>query len=170
MKKHYALITEDDAKMKEHERKLLNRIQSNIPLESRPYSAIGKELNMTEEEVILTIIKLKQQGYVRRIGGIFDSKSLGFISVLCAAEVPEAYIDLAAQSINSLSGVTHNYLRNHRYNIWFTLTVPSESMIKETINWIKSETGIENIICLKAAHTYKIQVNFKLEGENKDGQ
>lgn len=150
--------------MEEKEAKLLNVIQDKFPLESRPFLTLANQLDMTEEEVIEIIRLLKEKGYIRRIGGVFDSKNLGYSSTLCAMEVPEDRIEEVTSIVNSYSGVTHNYLRNNKYNMWFTLTAPSIKKLEIVIDEIKSKTKIENLIVLNSTNTFKIKVNFNLEG------
>ena len=143
---------------------LLNMLQNDFPLEPSPYSILAKRLNSTEEEVIERIKQLKEKGVIRRLGGIFDSKSLGYASVLCAMAVPKNQIDEITQVINSYEGVTHNYLRSHRYNIWFTLIGEEERCLQKIIDEIKYRTGIQKIMVLKAVKTFKIKVDFNLKG------
>jgi DNA-binding Lrp family transcriptional regulator len=150
--------------VEEKEAKLLNVIQDKFPLESRPFLTLANQLDMTEEEVIEIIRLLKEKGYIRRIGGVFDSKNLGYSSTLCAMEVPEDRIEEVTSIVNSYSGVTHNYLRNNKYNMWFTLTAPSIKKLEIVIDEIKSKTKIENLIVLNSTNTFKIKVNFNLEG------
>lgn len=144
--------------------KLLNIIQDDFPLESRPFLTLANKLNMTEEEVIEVIKQFKEEGYIRRLGGVFDSKGLGYKSTLCAAQVPKHRIKEVASIINNYSGVTHNYLRNHSYNMWFTLTAPSTEQLELIFNEIKSKTKINDIILLTSTNTFKIRVNFNVEG------
>ena len=107
------------------DKKILDIIQSNFPLSSRPYKVIGDEIGMEEEEVLANVLNLKKQGIIRRLGANFQSKKLGFRSTLCAAKVPDDKLDLFIQEVNAKKGVTHNYLRKHEYNVWFTLIGPS---------------------------------------------
>lgn len=150
--------------MEENATKLLNIIQNEFPLESRPFLVLANQLNMTEEKVIEIIKQSKENGYIRRLGGVFDSKSLGYTSTLCAAQVSEHRIEEVTNIINSYPGVTHNYLRNHNYNMWFTLTAQSIKWLEVIVNEIKSRTGITNIIVLPSTNTFKIKVNFNIEG------
>lgn len=148
--------------MGKDELKLLNMIQEDFPLESRPFLALANKMNTTEEEVIELIKEFKEKGYIRRLGGVFDSKKLGYKSTLCAMEVPEHKIEAAANIVNSYPGVTHNYLRNHYYNMWFTITAQSEEAMERIIDEIKLKTGIDNLISLTSTNTFKIKVNFNV--------
>ena len=145
-------------------KRLLNKIQEDFPISSRPYLEIAHQLGMTEEEVLESIKELKKAGYIRRLGGVFDSRSLGYTSSLCAMKVEPSDVDKVGGRISSYIGVTHNYLRNHDYNMWFTITAPSEVHIQQIIHEIKSESGIDEIMVLEAVKTFKIKVNFDLMG------
>ena len=103
---------------------ILNRIQSDFPIESRPYGAIAQELGLTEQQVLQRVQTLKAEGIIRRIGGNFVPHKVGFVSTLCAAKVPEDQIDAFAAVVNKYTGVTHNYQRDNAFNIWFTF-IPS---------------------------------------------
>ena len=104
---------------------ILNRIQSDFPITSRPYLAIAEDLNLTEADILRRLKKLKENGIIRRIGGNFVPEKLGFVSTLCAAKVPEDRIREFAQIVNRYPGVTHNYQRNNEFNIWFTFLAES---------------------------------------------
>ncbi len=145
---------------------LLDRIQDDFPLSSRPFLQLAAEFGNTEDEIIKRIQVLKDEGYIRRLGGVFDSKSLGYTSALCGAEIEECFIEEATQVINSYVGITHNYLRNHRYNMWFTVTAGSESQLETILEEIKHKGIIKDLLVLKSIKTFKIRVRFGLkEGE-----
>lgn len=143
-------------------KELLNIIQSDFPLESRPYQKIANDLGASEEEVISLIQALKLDGSIKRIGGIFNSKELGYRSSLCAASVPSERVTDVANIINGYQGVTHNYIRNHEFNMWFTIIAPFGDSIEKQIEEIKLRTGIEKIINLPASKLFKINVNFEM--------
>lgn len=149
--------------MKEKSKKLLNLIQADFPLESRPFLKLAKELNISEEQVIETIKSLKKDGYIKRIGGIFDSKKMGYQSTLCAMKVPINKIEEVSKVINSYDGVTHNYIRNHSFNMWFTVIAVSLEEIKTFIEDIKLRTGVKEILELPSLNLFKINVNFHIE-------
>ena len=144
------------------DRVILNRIQSAFPVSSRPYSIIAADLNLPEDEVIKRISDLKKKGIIRRIGGNFVPNKLGFVSTLCAAKVPEASIKEFSKAINRYAGVTHNYLRDDPYNIWFTFIAQSMEEIEAHIEKISEETGIKDILNLPAVKIYKIRAHFNL--------
>ncbi len=148
--------------MNKTEKELLNIIQTDFPLESRPYLKLANDLGITEEQVIVMIGELKGNGSIKRIGGNFNSKELGYYSTLCAASVPIEKIPEAAEIINSYQGVTHNYIRNHEFNMWFTIIAPSMDYIERFIEDVKLRAGIERLINLPAVKLFKINVNFDL--------
>ena len=124
---------------------------------------MANELDITEEEVIDIIKELKANNYIKRLGGIFNSKKLGYYSTLCAIKVPQERISEVAILINSYNGVTHNYIRNHYYNMWFTVIASSRGAAQEFINDIKLKTDIEEIIELPAIKLFKINVKFDIK-------
>ena len=151
--------------MKNNYNKLLNILQNDFPMESRPFLSIARNLQVSEKEVLDMIKELKEQGYLRRFGGIFDSKKLGYTGTLCAMEVPENKIEEVSRIINSYANVTHNYLRNHKYNMWFTLIEPSLTSRDTHMEEIKTKTGITEILVLNSLKTFKINVNLHVEGD-----
>lgn len=143
------------------DRAILNETQINFPITSRPYSEIARRVNLTEKEVLERIRKLKQTGYIRRIGANFSSDKLGFISTLCAAKVPEEKIKEFVKIVNSYKGVTHNYQRHDKFNIWFTFIAPTMADIEKALEEIKEKTKIE-IYSFPATKIFKIDVKFPL--------
>jgi len=145
------------------DRKLLNIIQADFPLAPEPYRVIGDALGITEEEVIARIKLMVDSGLIRRLGGIFDSRKLGYHGTLCAMKVDGEKIDQVAEVVNSFPGVTHNYLREHEYNMWFTVLAQSAENLEEVLSKIRKHAGIQEIIVLPAENIFKIRVNFDLD-------
>ena len=143
-------------------RKIINEIQSEFPLTARPYKELADRLGLTEKEVIDTVGRLKEAGVIRRIGGNFHSTKLDFVSTLCAARVPGEKIEQFVKTVNSHPGVTHNYLRSHSYNIWFTFIAESMDKINEQLNEISEKTGVVDILNLPAEKMFKIKVDFEV--------
>ncbi len=144
------------------DKQLLNIIQSSFPISPRPYKELGDTVNISEEEALERIKKLKESKLVRRLGANFQSSKLGFRSTLCAAKVPEDKMEEFTQRINGITGVTHNYLRKHEFNIWFTLIASSWEKVEQTLAEVTQDTGIP-ILNLPASIMYKIKVNFQLD-------
>jgi siroheme decarboxylase len=148
--------------MDEVDRKILNAIQSDFPIAARPYRELGKSVNLSEEEVFERVKGLKKEGVIRRIGGNFHSRRLNFTSTLCAAKVPEERITRFVEVVNSYPGVTHNYLRNHEYNVWFTFIAPSTEAIENSLDEISKTTGVKEVYSLPAVKVFKIKVDFEV--------
>jgi DNA-binding Lrp family transcriptional regulator len=148
--------------MDELDKTILNRIQTRFPLTSKPFESIAREMGTTEDEVLTRVSRLKKSGIIRRIGGNFVPGKLGFVSTLCTAQVPEAKMDLFARTVNTFPGVTHNYLRENSFNVWFTFIAPSMAVIRENLVRIAEKTGVERILNLPATHVFKIKAKFDL--------
>jgi len=153
-------VKKSRARMDAADKAILNRIQSDFPITKRPFRTIGESVGLKEEEVLRRIIRLKETGIIRRIGGNFVPEKLGFVSTLCAARVPEDKIDAFAEVVNRYPGVTHNYLRDNVYNVWFTFIAPSMEMIRERLEEISQATGITRILNLPATRVFKIRAQF----------
>jgi DNA-binding Lrp family transcriptional regulator len=147
--------------MDDIDRKILNEIQSAFPIASRPYLELGKRLDLSEEEVLERVKRMRSEGIIRRIGANFDSGRLGFTSSICAARVPEDKIKGFVGLVNGYKGVTHNYLRGHDYNVWFTLIAPGTKDIENILNEISGKTGVKEILNLPAIRTFKIKVDLE---------
>jgi DNA-binding Lrp family transcriptional regulator len=141
---------------------ILNRIQSDFPITARPFLTIARELGLDEKDVLDRVTRLKKQGIIRRIGGNFVPGRLGFISTLCAARVPEDKINHFAAVVNRYPGVTHNYLRDNPFNVWFTFIAPSMAEIEENLEKISNDTGVRGILNLPATRVFKIKSQFDL--------
>lgn len=149
--------------MDEIDKRLLELIQNEIPIDKRPFKILGKKLLITEEEVLQRIDKLKEKGFIRRIGGIFDSRKLGYTSTLCAVKVPGYRVDEIAQYINRYDEITHNYIREDSYNVWFTIITRSEESLHSILEEIKINTGLKDIINLPSNKLFKVKVILNLE-------
>lgn len=146
--------------MDETDREIINAIQSAFPIAARPYRDLAEQLDLSEADVLDRVRRLKEAGIIRRIGGNFNSSRLNFTSTLCAAKVPEEGVDRFVEVVNRYAGVTHNYLRNHAYNVWFTFIAPSMGHIEAALQDISRETGVEDICNLPAVRMFKIKVDF----------
>lgn len=149
------------------DRQLLNLMQNDFPLTTRPYLDLARKLDISEDEVLTRIQIMKQRGLIRRTGAIIDSRQIGFYSTLCACQVENEQIDKVAAIINAQKGVTHNYVRDHFYNIWFTLTAPSQDEAVKIIKDMEQTVGIK-ILTMPAIKTYKIRVSLNMGESNED--
>ncbi len=144
------------------DRKLLNLIQEDFPLTAAPFAEVAARLGIGEGEVLDRIGRLREEGIIRRIGAVFDLRKLGFVSTLCAARVPEEKVAAFVTTVNNCPGVTHNYRREHEYNVWFTLIAPGEEELSALLADIKLKTGIDDILSLRAVRTFKINARFEM--------
>lgn len=144
------------------DREILNEIQSDFPIVERPFLELANRIDATEDDVLSRIRVLKEKGIIRRIGGNFQSRKLNFTSTLCAAKVPEDKIERFVEVVNRYSGVTHNYLRTHEYNIWFTFIAQDMETIEEALREISEVTGVTGILNLPATRVFKIKVDFEV--------
>ena len=142
------------------DRKLLNMVQEGLPIVSEPYALLGESLGISGETVLERLRRLKDKGVIRRFGPVFESRKLGYKGTLCAITVPEERLEEVAGVINAFPGVTHNYLREHRLNMWFTILAASRAELEDVLTQIRTRTGIEEIMELPAEKVYKIKVTF----------
>ncbi len=141
---------------------ILNRIQSEFPITKEPYKMIAEDIGLSEDEVISRLTELKKRGIIRRIGGNFVPEKLGYVSTLCAAKVPEDLVEVFARVVNRYAGVTHNYLRDNNFNVWFTFIAPSMAEIENNLKTISEKTGVTEILNLPATRNFKIKAHFNL--------
>jgi DNA-binding Lrp family transcriptional regulator len=142
------------------DKKIIREIQSRLPIEQRPFRKLGQLIGLEEDEVLQRVARLKEQGIIRRIGGNFVSTRLGFASTLCAAKVPPDKLDGFVAAVNAHPGVTHNYRREHDYNVWFTFIAESMEAIEAHLAELAEETGVPEICSLPSLKMYKIKVDF----------
>jgi len=149
---------------------ILSRIQKQFPLVEKPFKSIADELNLSEDEVIEILQKQKNDGIIRQTSAIFDTKRLGYKSSLVAFKIAQDKIEDAVNIINSHPGVSHNYERNHAFNIWFTLGVPPDSKLglDKTVEILASLSNADEFIMLPTLKLFKI--NVKLNTTGKDSQ
>ncbi len=145
------------------DRQILDILQANYPLEISPYDHIAEKIGITEAEVIKRIGQLKDNGIIRRIGAIIDAKSMGYYSTLCATTVVEDRIEEVAKIINQKSEVTHNYIREHELNVWFTLTAASREAVLGIIRDLEAAAKVK-IYAMPARKVYKIRVALEMGG------
>ena len=146
---------------------LLYQMQNAFPMTDRPFKVLADEMNTTEAEVLATVQRLKDEKILRQTSAIFDTKRLGYTSSLVAFKVAEDRIDEAAAIINAHPGVSHNYLRNHGYNIWFTMAVAPDSVLglERTIGVLQEKTDAEDAIILPTLKMFKISVKMDTTGK-----
>ncbi len=153
--------------MDDLDKQLLNRIQSDFPLAARPYLVLGESLGLAEDEAVERMRALKAGKIVRQVSAIFDTKSLGYKSSLVAMRVAPEQITHAARVINEHPGVTHNYERNHEYNLWFTIAVPPTSDLEAVIDRIHELAGADVTRIMYTLRLFKIGVNLDMTGKRR---
>jgi siroheme decarboxylase len=151
------------------DRKLLNLMQGSFPIEPRPYASVAAAAEITEEEVLARVERLLADRIIRQVTPIYDTRALGYGSMLVAAKVDPEHPWAAAQIINSHPGVSHNYLRNHEFNMWFTLAVERDSRLglDGTLDVLAELTGAESIRQLPTLKLFKIRMDLEMEGDTK---
>ncbi|MGI0020484.1 MAG: AsnC family transcriptional regulator [Nitrososphaera sp.] len=154
--------------MDETDKKLLNDIQWVFPLVDRPYTEIAAKHGLSEDEVMRRVSALKGLGLIRQINAIFDTRRLGYRSALIAFAVKPDKLDTVADKVNEHPGVSHNYERNHEYNMWFTLAVPPGAEMKDELDRMAALDGVVKYRLLPTIKMYKIGV--KLDMVNEDAE
>jgi len=155
-----AAVPLDDA-----DKRLMNALQSSFPLEPEPYSRVAAQLEMPIDEVKARAQRLLDERIIREITPIFDTRALGYASMLVAAKVDPENPHRAARIINAHPGVSHNYLRTHEFNLWFTIATPPDSALglDGTLDVVQAETGAESIRQLPTLTLFKINMNLEME-------
>jgi DNA-binding Lrp family transcriptional regulator len=160
-RKHGAAIPLD-----ERDKRLLNLMQSSFPIAPRPYQHVAAQAEMTEEQVIARIRELVDHRIIRQVTPIFDTRALGYSSMLVAAKVDPDNPWRSAKIINEHPGVSHNYLRNHEFNIWFTIATEPDSPLglDRTLEVLGEIAGAESIRQLPTLKLFKIRMDLEMEG------
>ena len=144
------------------DKSLLNLLQANLPVCSHPYAKLAEQLGTEEDVVISRLQDLKAAGYLRRIGTFFNSNQLGYKGTLVALRVEPDRMQTVAEAINQYPGATHNYEREGKYNLWFTLLTPCIEREQKILSEVEILPGVESMLNLKSNKKYKINVQFKL--------
>lgn len=144
---------------------LLNRIQRDIPIVQRPYRLIAEEVGLTEAEALDILREVKEGGVLRQVSAIFDTRTLGYKSSLVAAVYDEDQLDAGAEVVNGHPGVSHNYKRNHSFNLWYTIAVPPESDLEAHVQKLHELSGARVTRLMPTLHLFKIGVEFDMSGK-----
>jgi DNA-binding Lrp family transcriptional regulator len=153
--------------MDELDKELLNEIQWTFPLVTRPFDAIAKKFDTTPEIVKERLNNLKEVGILRQLSAIFDTRKLGYTSSLVAMEIEHDKLEYVASQINRHPGVSHNYEREHQFNLWFTLAVPPGSDLKTEVDKFNVLKGIKKVRMLPTLQLFKIGVKLDMVDEKK---
>jgi DNA-binding Lrp family transcriptional regulator len=153
--------------MDELDKEILNEIQWTFPLVVRPFDAIAEKFGTTPAIIKDRLLALKKSGVLRQMSAIFDTRKLGYKSSLVAMQIESDRLEYVASKINQHPGVSHNYERNHQFNLWFTLAVPPNSDLKTEIEKFKKIPGIVKIRLLPTIQLFKIGVKLDMVDEKK---
>ena len=149
------------------DKELLNEIQWTFPLVTRPFDAIAKKFDTTPEIIKETLKNLKEIGVLRQLSAIFDTRKLGYTSSLVAMEIEHDELDHVASQINRHPGVSHNYERDHEFNLWFTLAVPPGADLNDELKKFNVLKGIKKVRMLPTLQLFKIGVKLDLVDDKK---
>jgi DNA-binding Lrp family transcriptional regulator len=153
--------------MDDLDKELLNEIQWTFPLVTRPFDDIAKKFNTTSEIVKQRLNHLKSIGVLRQLSAIFDTRKLGYTSSLVAMEIDSDKLEYVANQINRHPGVSHNYERDHQFNLWFTLAVPPGSNLDSELEKFNALDGIKKVRMLPTLQLFKIGVKLDMVDEKK---
>ena len=149
------------------DKEILNEIQWTFPLVSQPYHEIAKKFDVSVENIKKRLTNLKKTGILRQLSAIFDTRRLGYKSSLIAMKIDPDKLDYVAQQINRHPGVSHNYERNHEFNLWFTLAVPPGLDLKTEVDKFSKLVGIQKIRLLPTIKLFKIGVKLEMVDDKK---
>jgi siroheme decarboxylase len=160
-RKHGAATPLDDL-----DKRLLNLMQGRFPIAPRPYQHVAADAGIEENEAIARVQRLIDERIIRQVTPIFDTRALGYSSMLVAAKVDPENPWRAATIINQHPGVSHNYLRNHEFNIWFTIATEPDSPLglDGTLGTLARIAGAESVRQLPTLQLFKIRMDLEMEG------
>lgn len=141
---------------------ILDRLQEHLPLVPRPFRSVAEELGLSERDILDCLAEQRRAGVVRQVSAIFDTRALGYQSSLVAARYPADRLDAAAAVINRHPGVSHNYRRDHEFNLWYTIAVPPARPLEADVEELHRASGAISSRLLPTIRTYKIGVRFAL--------
>lgn len=147
-------------------KQLCNALQDGLPICQKPYADLAEFLGSDEKTVLQETGELKEAGVIRRICAMVNSRALGMTSTLVAAHIPQENLQEVTEAVNSLENVSHNYLREHYYNLWFTLQAELPEQIEITISNLSGRFGID-FYNLPVKRVFKLDVRFDAEGEGQ---
>jgi DNA-binding Lrp family transcriptional regulator len=152
--------------MTQIDKRILNEIQRDFPVCSRPFNVLAERLNLSEDEVFNRVCSLKERGIIRRVGASFDSRKLGWTSTLVAMKIPVLLLEKTQDLLNQYDEITHAYLRDDEYNLWFTVIAPSKEGISSILSEIQEKTGISEMLDLPSVRRFKVEAIFNCNNED----
>jgi DNA-binding Lrp family transcriptional regulator len=164
-RRHGAAVPLDDL-----DKRLLNLMQGSFPTAPRPYQYVASEAGISEQRAIARVQELIDERIIRQVTPIFDTRALGYSSMLVAAKVDPENPWRAAKVINQHPGVSHNYLRNHEFNIWFTIATEPDSPLglDGTLEVLAREAGADSVRQLPTLRLFKIRMDLEMQGSTED--
>ena len=144
------------------DREIMNQVQAAFPLVAEPYKEVARRVGSTEKDVMERLSVLREKNVVRQIGAIFDTRKLGYQSMLVAMRFSEDRLDRAARFLNRHPGISHNYERDGFFNLWFTIAVPPDRSLEDEVYRLGVLTGAESTRLLPTIRFFKIGVNFDM--------
>jgi DNA-binding Lrp family transcriptional regulator len=151
------------------DKRLLNLMQGSFPIEQRPFLRVAELAEVQEAEALARVRRLLDERIIRQVTPIFDTRALGYSSMLVAAKVDAENPHRAARAINAHPGVSHNYLRNHEFNLWFTIATEPDSPLglQGTLDVLAREAGAESVRQLPTLKLFKIRMDLEMEGDTE---
>jgi DNA-binding Lrp family transcriptional regulator len=150
------------------DKEILNEIQWSFPLVPEPYKELANRFHVTTDEMKKRVSDLKSSGVLRQLSAIFDTRRLGYKSSLVAMAIDQDKLDYVANQINRHPGVSHNYERNHEYNLWFTLATPPGTDLKTEVDKFLKLPGINKVRLLPTIKLFKIGVKLDMVDDKKE--
>lgn len=153
------------ANIDETDKKIIQTLQDNFPMVERPYKAVADKLNLTEDQILTRLKRLSELGITQKIGAVIDTSKIGLTAAtLVALKVPHDRIEAVSDIINQYDGVSHNYQREHEYNVWFTLKAPNQKELQATLDEITQKAAVhpKNLLNLPTKSCFKINVRFQI--------
>ena len=164
MKVKVIVVRQYQGVMDKIDSQILQELQYNYPLSERPYEVIAERLKISKEEIWNRVQLMLDKGIIRRMGASFDSNKLGFRSTLAAVSVAPELVDRAAGIIGRFYEVTHSYLRNDIFNIWFTLIAIDDNRIENILEQIRKSLSLERskVLNLPMKRLFKLDARFRV--------
>ena len=162
------VVVETIQAMDATDKKLLNLLQWEFPLTVKPFQILAEKVGTTEEDIITRIKRLKDSGVIRQINAIFDTRMLGYKSSLVAMQIDDDLIDEVAKKISEHQGVSHNYKRDHQFNLWFTLAVPPDESLDGEVAKMARIKGVRKVRLLQTKKLFKIGVKLDMEHQDPE--
>lgn len=148
--------------MNETMKKLLSSVQQGLPISSHPYRDLGEKIGLSEDEVILSLARMRKSGLLKRMDFCIDTRRLGLVSTLVGCRIPKDNITRAGRVLANYGNITHNYLRKHRLNMWFTLSAASGKKLNQALREIKNALAPEEFVSLPTQKVYKLKFQLNV--------